>query len=116
MVRVHATVIEHVRLAKVIIFQKKKRKGYKKKKGITIVTTYIVWKTMASKNVPVTKSIMSSKSKYHLLSVSMASRDGNPLLHSKQFLSCILQASYFRILIIHFLFGCYCLLQVTDKT
>ena len=28
-----ATVVEHVRLAKVIIFKKKKRKGYKKKKG-----------------------------------------------------------------------------------
>ena len=28
-----ATVVEHVRLAKVIIFKKKRRKGYKKKKG-----------------------------------------------------------------------------------
>ena len=34
-VRVYATVVEHVRLAKVIIFKKKKRKGYKKKKGTT---------------------------------------------------------------------------------
>jgi len=32
-VRVSATVVEHVRLAKVIIFKKKRRKGYKKKKG-----------------------------------------------------------------------------------
>ena len=32
-VRVIATVVEHVRLAKVIIFKKKRRKGYKKKKG-----------------------------------------------------------------------------------
>ena len=39
-VRVFATVVEHVRLAKVIIFKKKKRKGYKKKKGmaVTMVT------------------------------------------------------------------------------
>ena len=34
-VRVSATVVEHVRLAKVIVFKKKKRKGYKKKKGMT---------------------------------------------------------------------------------
>lgn len=32
-VQVFATVVEHVRLAKVIIFKKKRRKGYKKKKG-----------------------------------------------------------------------------------
>ncbi|XP_065912370.1 large ribosomal subunit protein bL21-like isoform X2 [Dysidea avara] len=32
-VKVNATVVEHTRLAKVIIFKKKRRKGYKKKKG-----------------------------------------------------------------------------------
>lgn len=36
-VRVFATVVEHVRLAKVIIFKKKRRKGYKKKKGIYFI-------------------------------------------------------------------------------
>ena len=35
--RVKATVVEHSRAAKVIVFKKKRRKNYKRKKGIASI-------------------------------------------------------------------------------
>ena len=36
-VRVKATVVEHNKTAKVIVFKKKRRKNYKRKKGIGVL-------------------------------------------------------------------------------
>ena len=40
LVRVKATVTEHSRTAKVIVFKKKRRKNYKRKKGICMTHCY----------------------------------------------------------------------------
>lgn len=39
LVRVKATVVEHSRAAKVIVFKKKRRKNYKRKKGLASYAT-----------------------------------------------------------------------------
>ena len=41
LVRVKATVTEHSRTAKVIVFKKKRRKNYKRKRGMFVTQSYL---------------------------------------------------------------------------
>ena len=52
MVRVHATVTEHGKSAKVIVFKKKRRKNYKRKRG-THMHTYCMFMHGCIQNIPV---------------------------------------------------------------
>ena len=48
-VRVTATIVEHSRAAKVIVFKKKRRKNYKRKRGMIMIKfMYLVWYYMVT--------------------------------------------------------------------